>query len=498
MSESGTALSTSEQASGALPDINAITRELRESLASTFDDWREGWFSSIFMGTEQVLEVNGEAEREGVDENKVVSSAVAPCEETRKIKIAHFHENVSKTPIPYTSFQIQEKTGWFFKSWDTIHSGTTDENGLAEVPVTPGKEYRVVMSPDVTQADMDALYETYEGFIDCCCALLENTWQNGARQEWDRYLTMSSVEQSLATYGRFQQGISDGFIGVLDDIRRIYDVICGLLDHDFSNLPEDIRDQLETLKKADEAYLKACLVANDEIFLFLVMYTVRQYFRLLAPTQVAEVSGELVGQILFDVVVGLIITGGAGLAAKYGARIGSKAVAGAMNVAEDARVTKNILGEFLGQFAREFQEFMEDIGTNHRKIQFAGSGHIDSSNTQSGAGVRNRHNAYQEMADTDDVANIQSSGRDHGATSESEAQPVRDESTPSQTDQGRATQDNESTENVADPISTVTGEEVLELTDARLVGALPFEFKRVYRSGSSDRRLDMGYGWRHS
>src|SRR5690554_8117380 len=90
---------------------------------------------------------------------------------------------------------------------------------------------------------------------------------------------MSSAVHAAAVYARFQEGISDGFIGVLDDIRRIYDVICGLLDHDFSNLPEDIRDQLETLKKADEAYLKACLVANDEIFLFLVMYTVRQYFR---------------------------------------------------------------------------------------------------------------------------------------------------------------------------------------------------------------------------
>ena len=498
MIESRTALRESEQASDGLPDINAITRELRESLAKTYEDWREGWFSSIFMGHEQVLEVNGEASRENVSDDEVVSATVAPCEEQRTIKIAHFHENVSKTPIPSTRFQIQENTGWIFDHWETVHSGTTDANGVAEVPVAPGKEYRVVLAPDVSRADMDALYSTYESFIERCCSLLENTWNNGARQEWERYLSMSSAFQAAAVYARFQEGIADGFTAVLDDIRRIYDVICGLLDHDFSNLPDDLREQMENLKKADDAYLKACLVANDEVFLFLVMYTVRQYFRLLSPTQVAEVSGELVGQILFDVVVGLIITGGAGLAAKYGARIGSKALAGAMNVVEDVRVTKNILGEFLGQFAREFQEFMENIGTNHRKIQFAGSGHIDSSNTQSGGDVRNRHNAYQEMADTDDVANIRSSGRDHGATSESEAQPVRDEQTPSQTDQGRATQDNESTENVADPISTVTGEEVLELTDARLVGALPFEFKRVYRSGSSDRRLDMGYGWRHS
>lgn len=498
MIESRTALQASEQTSGALPDINAITRELRESLSNSYDDWRDGWFSSIFMGHEQVLEVNGENNREDVSENEIVSSTVAPCEETRKIKIAHFHENVSKTPIPSTRFQIQENTGWIFDSWDTIHSGTTDENGLAEVPVTPGKEYRVVMSPDVSQAEMDALYQTYESFVDRCCALLESTWNNGARQEWDSYLSMSSTEQSLAVYGRLQEGIADGFTAVLDDIRRIYDVICGLLDYDFSNLPDDLQEQMETLKKADDAYLKACLVANDEIFLFLVMYTVRQYFRLLSPTQVAEVSGELVGQILFDVVVGLIITGGAGLAAKYGVRIGSKAVAGAMNVADGARTNKNILGEFLGQFAREFQDFMEDIGTNHRAIQVAGGSRLNPSSTQPGPDVRNRNAMYQQIADDDEVVNLQAGGRDHAAASEASKAPVRDDPSPSETDQGRVTQDNESTESVEDPISTVTGEEVLELTDARLSGPLPFEFKRVYRSGSSDRRLDMGYGWRHS
>src|SRR5690554_6688560 len=92
MIESRTALRESQQASDGLPDINAITRELRESLAKTYEDWREGWFSSIFMGHEQVLEVNGEASRESVSDDEVVSATVAPCEEQRTIKIAHFHE----------------------------------------------------------------------------------------------------------------------------------------------------------------------------------------------------------------------------------------------------------------------------------------------------------------------------------------------------------------------------------------------------------------------
>lgn len=495
MIESGTALQASNQVSDGFPDINAITRELRNSLASSYEEWREGWFSSIFMSPEQILEVNGAASREDVSDSKVVSATVAPCKEIRKIKIAHFHENVSKTPIPSTDFEIQEEKGWILDSWETIHRGTTDSNGLAEVPVTPGKEYRVVLSPNVSQADMKALYKTYEGFIDKCCSLLESTWHGGAQQEWQSYLVMNSLEQSLAVYGRFQEGLVDGFTGVLDDIRRIYGVICGLLDYDFSNLPEDVQEQLEILKKTDDAYLKACLVANDEIFLFLIMYTVRQYFCLLAPTQVSEFSSEMIGQILFDVVVGLIITGGSGLAAKYGARVGSKAAAKAMKVGSR---TNNSIGNFLGEFAEIFQDFMNNIGMNHRALQMAGGGRLNSSRTQVGTKVRERHVMYNEIADGDQVANLQASGRRHTATSESQKALPNDEPSPSKTDQKRATQDNKSTEKVADPISTVTGEEILELVDAHLGGPLPFEFKRVYRSGSSDRYFDMGHGWRHS
>ncbi|WP_245749905.1 RHS repeat-associated core domain-containing protein [Marinobacter zhejiangensis] len=582
----------------ARPDIEALKQELRESLAKSYDDLQDDFLASLFLGHEQVLEVNGEQVSESASEDQVVSSTVAPCQLTRTIKIAHFHENIRRTPIPDTRFEVQENTGnWFWDSWDTVHLGSTNKSGVAEVEVVPGREYRVILSPQVTKNDLEALYRTYESFVEQCCEVLDKSWNNGVSAEWDNFLAMGSVVQVAAIYLRYQEGIVDGFTSIIDDIRRIYDVICGLLDYDFDNLPEDLRDQLEVLKQSDEAYLKACLVANDEIFLFLVMYTIRQYFRMLAPTQLAESIGNVIGQILFDVVVGLLLTGGTGLAAKYGARIGSKVVE---SVVMDRDVPSSSLAEFLGNLAEVFQQTMEDLGTKHRPLQMAGGGRLDTSGTVSGDTVGRRSEttppvsdgegarssgAEPEPSDTaavrrtdepdegaatpvsnderretapvltnsdrpetevdlpdddsvdqsmtpvandgqvepsavqgnvdqqpsvntgpsnglaasDQVAMFQARKQSHAVVSErSNDVEVRDEDSPSETDQGRVTQDNDSTETSEDPISTVTGEEMMELVDARLAGPLPFEFKRLYRSGSSDRRLDMGYGWRHS
>lgn len=481
------------------PDITALTRELREAVVKNYDEWKDDWFKSVFLGHEQVLEVNGASTSSGADEDEVVSSTVAPCEELRKLKIAHFHENIKKTPIPETPFEVQENNGdWLGDDWETVTSGITDANGLAEVTVTPGKEYRVVLAPDISKADMDALYASYDGFIEACCNVLDEAWNNGASQQWDSYLALPADRRDDAVYASAISGLADGFTGILDDLKRIYDIICGLLDYDFSDMPEDMAEQMEKLKGADDAYLKACLVANDEIFLFIVMYTLRQYFRMQSPTQLADMAGELLGQVLFDVVVGLIITGGAGLAAKYGARIGTKAVAKAVGRAGDDVPDSVDLGPFLVKLSDGFQHYMDDIGTNHRRIQTAGESNLSPSSAARGADMQTQHPAYSALGADEKALPVQAQRHDSAAVSERARSDGPDEPSPSTTDQGRATQDNASTETCGDPVSTVTGEEILELVDARLEGPLPFEFRRVYRSGSSDRHLDMGYGWRHS
>ena len=48
------------------------------------------------------------------------------------------------------------------------------------------------------------------------------------------------------------------------------------------------------------------------------------------------------------------------------------------------------------------------------------------------------------------------------------------------------------------PVSMVTGEELLTLSDGALDGLLPFEFIRVYRTSAVEMDNGLGFGWSHS
>ncbi|TWR75856.1 RHS repeat domain-containing protein, partial [Pseudomonas saxonica] len=48
------------------------------------------------------------------------------------------------------------------------------------------------------------------------------------------------------------------------------------------------------------------------------------------------------------------------------------------------------------------------------------------------------------------------------------------------------------------PVSMVTGEELLTLTDTVLDGVLPFEWTRLYRTSAVESQSSLGFGWSHS
>lgn len=49
----------------------------------------------------------------------------------------------------------------------------------------------------------------------------------------------------------------------------------------------------------------------------------------------------------------------------------------------------------------------------------------------------------------------------------------------------------------SDPVSLLSGEEILPLVDFTYQGIVPITWRRLYRSSKIDNNLGMGYGWRH-
>lgn len=95
-----------------------------------------------------------------------------------------------------------------------------------------------------------------------------------------------------------------------------------------------------------------------------------------------------------------------------------------------------------------------------------------------------------------------------GDTSSLHSEPAGT-STKGKTDKNSATKgsstNNDSTKKPAsehatcgDPVSMVTGEEILPLQDFELNGLFPLIWRRLYRSSKIKMNVGLGYGWRHS
>src|SRR5690606_4231271 len=62
---------------------------------------------------------------------------------------------------------------------------------------------------------------------------------------------------------------------------------------------------------------------------------------------------------------------------------------------------------------------------------------------------------------------------------------------------GQTTPKDANTRQGGEPISLVTGEEMLTLTDFAMPGPLPLAWQRTYKSSNPDN-IGLGYGWTHS
>ncbi|MCQ4168162.1 RHS repeat-associated core domain-containing protein [Hafnia paralvei] len=63
---------------------------------------------------------------------------------------------------------------------------------------------------------------------------------------------------------------------------------------------------------------------------------------------------------------------------------------------------------------------------------------------------------------------------------------------------GQSSQSGGNTTTDGDPVSMMSGEELLTLTDGTLPGWLPFAWQRCYRSSAASQNGNLGFGWRHS
>ncbi|CAN7219228.1 MULTISPECIES: RHS repeat-associated core domain-containing protein [unclassified Pseudomonas] len=338
---------------------------------------------------------------------------------------------------------------------------TLDENGQGQFKGTPGKFYRVHVHTEVTPTQIDDLFSSYDGLTQELESWLRKEWE-GFKPQWSQ----QSASASLATVGNGTlaggwaaiQAVWDG-MGELADILKDPNAYAEKLGESAGRLAD-------LAVTAPDKMEKAMLLASDEAALCLLMRTATLWLEALPPSQLAGSSAEAISKVVvglvIDLLIGLVLSVvGVGIAwltvrlAKYSAQIFQAAMG------------------FVKSMVAIINNFMEYVD-RYKKVAARGVA----------AGLKKGRMQLR----WDAKRNTTLKQNEHHDDSPDQAKNPNGDSA----DSVDKTATNQC------PVSMVTGEELLTLTDGALDGLLPFDFTRLYRTSAAEIDCGLGFGWSHS
>ncbi|PAU60435.1 type IV secretion protein Rhs, partial [Pseudomonas sp. PIC25] len=408
------------------------------------------------LGMERVLKVGNTSTTVASSDGDFMSS-VARCPANGILEIESKFESVYDIPVGNLQVEVIPIKG------GASTTLTLDAQGKARHQGKAGELYRVRVQSAVTSGQVDALFSSYDGLS----RELE-TWLRGQWAEFKPQWSVQSASSSLAAAGN---GILEGswlaVKDVWDGIMLFLDILQDPMKH-VARLGESAQKLADLAKQAPEMMEKAMLLASDEAALFLLLRTASLWLSALPPSQIAGTAAKEISRVLVSILIDILL-----------ALVLSIAVGGSGLVYLGMRLKK--YGE---KIVKAVQGFVEAI-FNILKGFMA---YVDKYKQVAARGLT----AAQQRG----VLRLQWDGRRNTTLSEASTRP--DASRTATTPNGKPadTAKNTCTNNC--PVSMVTGEELLTLTDGELDGLLPFPWTRLYRTSAAEIDSGLGYGWSHS
>ncbi|RON15308.1 RHS repeat-associated core domain-containing protein [Pseudomonas frederiksbergensis] len=382
-------------------------------------------------------------------------SSVAQCPDSGILEIESKFESVYDIPLGNIQVDVIAQDGG--KSTPV----TLDENGKGQFEGLPGKFYRVHVQGEVTPDQIDDLFSSYDGLTTELEGWLRKEWE-GFKPQWPQQSTSASLAAvgngMLAGGWAAIQAVWDG-IGELTDILKDPDAFAEKLGESaaqLANLAVTAPDKME----------KAMLLASDEAALCLLMRTAVLWLEALPPSQLAGASAEAISKVVvglvIDLLIGLVLSVvGVGIAwltvrlAKYSAQIFQVAMG------------------FVKSMVAIINNFMEYVD-RYKKVAARGVA----------AGLKKGR------------MQLRWNGRKNTTLKKDEHHDdVPDQA---KNPNGDSADSADKTATNKCPVSMVTGEELLTLTDGSLDGILPFDFTRLYRTSAAEIDCGLGFGWSHT
>ncbi|WP_448722790.1 RHS repeat-associated core domain-containing protein [Pseudomonas farris] len=382
-------------------------------------------------------------------------SSVAQCPDSGILEIESKFESVYDIPLGNILVDVIAQDGG--KSTPV----TLDENGKGQFEGLPGKFYRVHVQSEVTPTQINDLFSSYDG--------LTTELEGWLRKEWEGFKPQWSQSTFVAAGNGMLAGSWAAVMGVWDGLSLVFDILKNPAAH-LEQLGSSAQQLIDLAKQSPATMEKAMLLASDEAALCLLFRAASLWLSALPPSEMAGNSAEVASHVIVSVLIDILIA----LALAW-TGVG-------IPVAKAYLTFRGIkYGALLAGLAMRFVDATFSILTTFMK-------YVDQYKAVAARGVAAGLKKGRMQLRWNAKHNTTLKQNEYHDDVPDQAKNPNGDSA----DSADKTATNKC------PVSMVTGEELLTLTDGALDGILPFDFTRLYRTSAAEIDCGLGFGWSHS
>ncbi|WP_019412230.1 RHS repeat domain-containing protein, partial [Pseudomonas psychrophila] len=461
------------------PDLKEVLNELTHCLEG-YRDHADAWYGGM-LDVEQQFRVGNEVITRDKDSRAPVVF-YAQCQRDAKLTLVHAFEAARFVPIGNTRVRLVPEGGG--PEIDTF----IDASGIKRVEgCLPNQKYQITFYPQITPEQIDAFYDSYKTVLNDLSSWLGTQWDT-------EYLSRWQAHQQADVLGRFSMEIHAQWDGLINALLAVWDDITGfftLISHPQENYEKLKKflteEQFNLLLNASQESLEtALLIASDELMMWCYFSAMIAWLKLLPPPIRSEIQAQLTSGVLIAIVLA-VVTRGISPAIRLALKGANKAV--------EATKAMALLEDFVELLMRTSKARSAPHAVAGKPILLQGEGRLNSGlKADLDIKPQNELGAAKSIPD----GTVLARSKPQAKTSLELVQHVDDAPAQSRTPNDHAAESAKDTQTNGCPVSMVTGEELLTLTDGVLDGALPLEWTRLYRTSAVDINGDLGFGWSHT
>ncbi|WP_161469352.1 DUF6531 domain-containing protein, partial [Pseudomonas syringae] len=346
---------------------------------------------------------------------------------------------------------------------------------------------------------IDSLFNSYQGVIGELSGWLTTQWSTDFLPLWQAHSNASMTGRALQQLDSVWKGFLKAIMGLWGDIKSLYDLVAHPRENYEKLTKFFTEEQIKRIYNASrEAIHTALLIASDEPLMWIYVAAIVAWVKMLPPQTCTEVLAELTTEVLMNILIGVVLTGGIGLTV----RVATKALKATQNSGKVMALIEDFTSMLMKLSRKNAQAHAETakplLLNAEAKLNPARKADVAIAPSKPAVTATAPKKKPPISGAVEADAQVQARGKKKNATRIEQQEKIDNAPAQSKNPADQPAQCSNKTCTNGEPVSMVTGEELLTLTDGELSGLLRLEWTRLYRSSAVEIDNRLGFGWSHS